>query len=221
MKMIVPRPGCSRRSRHRCHSVSLFFAVTVAVFGAAMPLGNSAIASMFGETFHVGDTITGTFAYDISEFSADVDQSHVFNGPNSFISLTIGHTTFASSRSSDLLVNVTDGDGVGRSDFIQLRSTGDATSFDPYLAGFSCQNPSLEPIGNLIINFHFPHTYLDNTVLPLAIDPSATTGPLPGSSFPPIYGQIEGVSLQTQNIGLREWSIFFSVNPDNMIITAD
>ena len=59
-------------------------------------------------------------------------------------------------------------------DWIQLAAGGDETTIFPFLTGFARQNPSLDPIGSIGLNFRFPPTQFSSDAFPTSIDPLAT-----------------------------------------------
>ena len=89
---------------------------------------------------------------------------------------------------------------------------GDETTFSPFLTGFARQNPSLDPLGSIGLNFRFPPTQFSSDAFPTTIDPLATVP----NSFPGISGQVEGVSLQTPTSGIQEWVFIFTIDPLTM-----
>ena len=190
----------------------------------SMAGANVAEAGLVSDKFAVGDVIAGSFRYDLTEGPADITADptsgeYEFKKNTSFLRISIGDHTFSTGVPTDLRVVVTDGTFQGNSDFIQVIGRGNEVSCSPFLSWLSRQSPALEPRCGILINFHFPHTHLASDALPAVIDPAATVGPIPGSSFPPIYGQIEGVSMQQQPIrGLREWALFFEVEPSDVVI---
>ena len=173
----------------------------------------------------VGATISGSFSYDSATLlSGSPAGQYDFAGISNQFSLTVGTIVFSgSSAAPNARVRVTDAPAgtPGQADFIQISSNGDSASFSPYLDGFVNQNASLLPRGELLISFHFPNTYLSDNALPLLFDPLQTIGPIPGSSFPNIYGQVEGVSTQSPNSGTREWAFFFEVTPSNAVVSRN
>jgi hypothetical protein len=101
-------------------------------------------------------------------------------------------------------------------DWIQLFAGGDETTFSPFLTGFARQNPSLDPLGSINLNFRFPPTQFSSDAFPTSIDPLATVPHplgLPGSG---IFGQVEGVSMQTPTSGIQEWAFHFTIDPLSM-----
>jgi len=85
-------------------------------------------------------------------------------------------------------------------------------TFAPFLSGFARQNPSLEPRGEIGVNFVFPPTYLPSDAFPTSIDPLAT---VPGFTSG-IFGGVEGVSTQGPISGVREWAFAFDIDPLSM-----
>ena len=93
-------------------------------------------------------------------------------------------------------------------DWIQLFAGGDETTFSPFLTGLARQNPSLDPLGSIGLNFRFPPTHFSSDAFPTSIDPLATV-PQPLSTTG-IFGRVEGVSLQTPTSGFQEWMFHFN-----------
>jgi hypothetical protein len=173
----------------------------------AVLLGCSLIAtaSPISDNIQVGDTVTGSFRYDLSESPPDVNflpflGEYHFTSENSFIEVSIDGHTFSSavgtqrdpSTPGHLLVQVVD--LPTQFDRIQIVGFGDEAAFVPFLSFFSRQNPDLAPLGSIALNFNFPPSYLTSDSLPTVIDPTAMVGT---QLLPPVFGGVEAVSLQT------------------------
>ncbi len=144
-----------------------------------IPVGAEASPYLLSE-IAVGATVTGMFSYDTSSVASASDTGYALVGGANVISVTIGTTTFATSLTApNALVRVTDGSFPGNSDFIRISSLGDNDSFSGYLSNFARQDPALDPIGDLSLNFHFPNTYLSDRSLPASFDPSQTSATSP------------------------------------------
>lgn len=209
----------------RGHAAILFMVVVIS-FGFLVR--NSFAVPYLPPDIAVGNPFSGIFSYNLAENPPDtvpdnpfdpIVGRYSFSGAGNGMSITVGAYTFSSTPHA--IVQVTDGQIPGNSDFIQIFSAGDETTFSPFLSGFTNQNPTLSPVGEIGLTFHFPHTYLTDDTLPTSIDPLATAGPLPGSSFPNILGGVAGLSTQLPNSRIREWSFFFDVSPSNMTITSN
>lgn len=204
-----------------------FFLLRVTV-----PLTFSLVASAgpISDSIQVGDEITGSFRYDLSQAPMDANSlpfrgEYRFTDANSFIQVSIGGhrfssavgATFIPSRPGHLSVLVTD--RPNGFDEIQIAGIGDEASFSPFLSFFSRQDPGLVPLGTILLNFILDPSALTSDDLPTVIDPSAT---IPFQSFPPIFGQVEGLSTQppdeAEAAATREWAIFYEVEPSDVSI---
>lgn len=198
----------------------------------AVPLTFAFVASAgpISDSIQVGDEVTGSFRYDLSQAPGDANPllfrgEYRFTDANSFIQVTIGGHTFSSavgatfipSRPGHLSVLVTN--RFADFDEIQIFGIGDEASFSPFLSFFSRQDPAFVPLGTILLNFHLDPAALASDALPTVIDPSAA---IPFASFPPIYGQVEGLSTQqpeeAESEATREWAIFYEVEPSDVSI---
>jgi hypothetical protein len=210
---------------------------TIARFSAALSrvaillmLPFVATAGPIADSIQVGDEVMGAFRYSLSQAPADASPlpfrgEYRFTDPNSFIRLSIGEHTFSSavgatfipSRPGHLSVIVTD--FVAPFDQIQISGIGDEASFAPFVSFFSRQDPTLRPLGTMLVNFTLDPNALTSDALPAVIDPSAM---MPVDSFPAVFGQIEGVSTQppdeAEAAATREWVIFYEVEPRDVTI---
>jgi len=180
--------------------------VAAIVIVAASSPDEASAAPILPAEIAVGAEVSGFFSYDTSLLAPGGVPGHydVLGLGNGMSLVVAGIAAFSTSFTEpNILVRVTDGDAVGRSDFIQISSRGDEDSFAPYL-DFADQNPSLSPRGELLINFQFAHTYLSTNALPSTFDPLQTVS---------IFGQVEGVRTTSPSSGFREWAFFFEVNP--------
>ena len=98
-------------------------------------------------------------------------------------------------------------------DWIQFFAGGDETTFSPFLTGFPRQNPSLDPLGPINLNFRFPPTHFTSDAFPTSIDPLAT---VPSNTFPAISGQVSGASAQSPLSLTQEWVFIFTIDPLSM-----
>jgi hypothetical protein len=197
-----------------------------------VPLTFSLMASAgsISDSIQVGDEVTGSFRYNLSQAPGDTNPllssgEYRFTDANSFIEVSIsGHTfssavgaTFIPSRPGHLSVLVTNRPNAF--DEIQIFGIGDEASFSPFLSFFSRQDPSLQPRGTILLNFILDPSALSSDALPTVIDPSAA---IPFESFPPIFGQVEGLSTQppdeAEAAATREWAIFYEVEPSDVSI---
>ena len=187
--------------------VAGFLAITAKVEGT--PFLPSDIAA--------GAIITGSLSFPISSSPPDTNPSpelgrYFVADSMALMRVRVGGSEF-STHLTGLFVGVTD--QPVDADFIQLLGAGDETTFAPFLTGFARQNPSLDPRGEILVNFRFPHTYLPSDAFPTSIDPLATV-PHPGGFTSGIFGQVEGVSTQTPTRGTREWAFLFDIDPLSM-----
>jgi hypothetical protein len=189
-----------------------------------------ASAGPISDSIQVGDEVIGSFRYDLSQAPTDANPllfrgEYRFTDANSFIQVSIGGHSFSSavgatfipSRPGHLSVLVMDRPNVF--DEIQISGIGDEASFSPFLSFFSRQDPGLAPLGTILLNFFLDPTALTSDDLPTVIDPSAT---IRLESFPPIFGQVEGLSTQppeeAEAEATREWAIFYEVEPGDVSI---
>jgi hypothetical protein len=190
----------------------------------------AAFAGPISDSIQVGDEVIGSFRYDLSHAPADTNPlfsfgEYRFTDANSFIQVTIdGHSfssavgaTFIPSRPGHLSVVVTNFPNAF--DEIQIFGIGDEASFSPFLSFFSRQEPGLEPRGSILLNFILDPSTLTSDALPTVIDPSAA---IAFESFPPIFGQVEGLSTQppdeAESAATREWAIQYEVDPRDVTI---
>lgn len=197
-----------------------------------VPLTFSLVASAgpISDSIQIGDEVTGSFRYDLSQAPPDTNPllfagEYRFTDANSFIQVTIGGHSFSSavgatfipSRPGHLSVLVVNRPNAF--DEIQISGIGDEASFSPFLSFFSRQDPGFAPLGNILLNFILDPSALTSDDLPTVIDPAAT---IPFQSFPPIFGQVEGLSTQTPEEAAaeatREWAIFYEVEPGDVSI---
>ena len=190
----------------------------------------AATAGPISDSIQTGDEVIGSFRYDLSQAPGDSNPvffrgEYRFTDPNSYIQVSIGGHTFSSavgatfipSRPGHLSVRVTN--RFADFDELQLSGIGDEASFAPFLSFFSRQDPAFVPLGTILLNFILDPSALTSDALPTVIDPSAA---IPFQSFPPIFGQIEGLSTQppeeAEAEATREWAIFYEVEPSDVSI---
>lgn len=195
-----------------------------------LTFGWTATAGPISDSIQAGDELVGSFRYDLSQAPGDSNPlgfsgEYRFTDRNSFIRITVGGHTFSSavgatfipSRPGHLSVRVTNRFAVF--DELQLLGIGDEASFAPFLSFFSRQDPAFVPLGTILLNFLLDPFALASDALPTVIDPSAA---IPVESFPPIFGQIEGLSTQppdeAEAAATREWVIFYEVEPEDVTI---
>lgn len=206
--------------------------VSLFLLHVTVPLTFSLLASAgpISDSIQVGDAVTGSFRYDLPQAPGDSNPllfagEYRFTDANSFIEVSIGGHSFSSavgatfipSRPGHLSVRVMDRPNAF--DDIQLSGIGDESSFAPFLSFFSRQDPGFEPLGTILLNFILEPSALTSDALPTVIDPSAA---IPFESFPPIFGQVEGLSTQppeeAEAEATREWAIFYEVEPSDVSI---
>jgi hypothetical protein len=197
-----------------------------------VPLTFALVASAgpISDSVRVGDEVTGSFLYNLSQAPADTNPlpfsgTYLFTDAKSFIRVSIGGhrfssavgATFIPSRPGHLSVLVTD--RPNGFDEIQIFGIGNEASFSPFLSFFSRQDPAFVPLGSILLNLILDPSTLTSANLPTVIDPSAA---IPFQSFPPIFGQVEGLSTQppdeAEAAATREWAIFYEVEPRDVSI---
>jgi len=169
-----------------------------------------------------GANITGSLSFPVSSSPPDQAPSPVFgqyliSESTALMRVSVGDSDFETNLTG-LFVGVSDAPVGAEADFIQLRAPGDEKTFAPFLTGFARQDASLDPRGEMIVNFRFPATYLSSDAFPTSIDPLATA---PGTRTSGIFGQVEGVSTQTPTSGIREWAFFFDIDPLSLNFVLD
>ena len=175
----------------------------------------------------VGADVTGSLSFLVSSSPPDQDPSvekgiYVTADSTAQIIVEVAGFAFSSSPAARSGFGLTDGlvvqvlDQPVDADWIQLFAGGNETTFSPFLTGFARQNPSLDPIGSINLNFRFPPTQFSSDAFPTSIDPLATVPHPLGIPASGIHGQVEGVSTQTPLSGIQEWSFQFNVDPLSM-----
>ena len=175
----------------------------------------------------VGAEVTGSLSYLVSSSPPDQDPSavkgiYVTGDSTALIVVEVGGFVFSSSPAARSGFGLTEGlvvqvlDQPVDADWIQFFAGGDETTFSPFLTNLPHQNPSLDPLGSIVLNFRFPPTQFSSDAFPTSIDPLATVPHPLGLPASGIHGQVEGVSTQTPLSGIREWSFNFNVDPLSM-----
>ncbi len=132
-----------------------------------------------------GAGVTGSLAFRVSSSPPDEDPLdirgiYVTGDPTALIVVDVAGFVFSSSPVARSGFGLTEGlvvqvlDQPVDADWIQLFAGGDETTFSPFLTGFARQNPSLDPLGPINLNFRFPPTQFSSDAFPTSIDPLAT-----------------------------------------------
>jgi hypothetical protein len=166
----------------------------------------------------VGATVTGSFFVPIVTTDAVPDPMRGgYTVPDAQMRVRVGGAEF-STAFDPMFVQVLDQQVGG--DWIQLFASGNEATFAPYLSNFGRQNSRLQPLGTFVLNFQFPSTHLASDAFPATIDPLATVPFRSGRPPSGIIGQVEGLSLQRPNAGIREWAFHFYIDPLDIAIVA-
>jgi hypothetical protein len=170
-----------------------------------------------------GAGVTGSLSYRVSSSPPDQDPSdvkgvYVTADSTAQIIVDVGGFVFSSNPAAPSVFGLIEGlvvqvlDQPFDADWIQLFAGGDETTFSPFLTSLPRQNPSLDPIGSLNLNFRFPPTQFSSDAFPTSIDPLATVP----NSFPAIFGSVEGLSRQVPRSLIQEWAFGFTIDPLSM-----